>query len=55
VLRGDSGFGRLTAGGLQATGLSPIIHTKGHITHAAGKDDHVALALPVPDNAFARK
>ncbi len=28
---------------------------KGHITHAAGKDDHVALALPVPDNAFVRK
>jgi hypothetical protein len=28
---------------------------KGHITHAAGKDDHVALALPVPDNAFVKK
>ncbi len=28
---------------------------KGHITHAAGKEDHVALALPVPDNAFVRK
>jgi quercetin dioxygenase-like cupin family protein len=28
---------------------------KGHITHSAGKDDHVALALPIPDNAFVRK
>ena len=27
---------------------------KGHITHAAGKDDHVALALPVPADAFVR-
>jgi hypothetical protein len=28
---------------------------KGHITHAAGKEDHVALALPVADGAFPRK
>ena len=28
---------------------------KGHVTHAAGADDHVALALPVADNAFVRK
>ena len=28
---------------------------KGHITHAAGSEDHVALALPVPDNAFVKK
>jgi hypothetical protein len=28
---------------------------KGHITHAAGQEDHVALALPVADNAFLRK
>jgi hypothetical protein len=28
---------------------------KGHVTHAAGREDHVALALPVPDNAFVRK
>ncbi len=28
---------------------------KGHITHSAGKEDHVALALPIPDNAFPRK
>jgi hypothetical protein len=28
---------------------------KGHITHAAGKEDHVALALPVPADAFVRK
>lgn len=28
---------------------------KGHVTHAAGKEDHVALALPIPDNAFVKK
>lgn len=28
---------------------------KGHVTHSAGKEDHVALALPVPDNAFVKK
>ena len=28
---------------------------KGHVTHAAGSEDHVALALPVPDGAFVRK
>ena len=28
---------------------------KGHITHSAGKDDHVALALPIPDGAFVKK
>jgi quercetin dioxygenase-like cupin family protein len=28
---------------------------KGHITHAAGKEDHVALALPIADGAFVRK
>jgi hypothetical protein len=28
---------------------------KGHVTHAAGAEDHVALALPVADNAFVRK
>jgi quercetin dioxygenase-like cupin family protein len=28
---------------------------KGHVTHAAGKEDHVALALPVPANAFVKK
>ena len=28
---------------------------KGHITHAAGKEDHVALALPVPADAFVKK
>jgi len=27
---------------------------KGHITHAAGPDDHVALAIPVPDGVPAR-
>jgi hypothetical protein len=28
---------------------------KGHITHAVGPDDHVALAIPVPDGVPARK
>jgi len=28
---------------------------KGHVTHSAGKEDHVALALPVPANAFVKK
>ena len=28
---------------------------KGHITHAAGSEDHVALAVPVADGAFTRK
>jgi uncharacterized cupin superfamily protein len=28
---------------------------KGHITHSAGKEDHVALALPIPDSAFPKK
>jgi len=28
---------------------------KGHVTHAAGAEDHVALALPVADDAFVRK
>jgi quercetin dioxygenase-like cupin family protein len=25
---------------------------KGHITHSAGTEDHVALAFPIPDNVF---
>jgi quercetin dioxygenase-like cupin family protein len=28
---------------------------KGHITHATGAEDHVALAVPVPDGVLARK
>ncbi len=28
---------------------------KGHVTHALGVEDHVALALPVADDAFVRK
>jgi len=28
---------------------------KGHITHAAGTEDHVALAVPVPDGVLTRK
>jgi hypothetical protein len=28
---------------------------KGHITHAAGTQDHVALAVPVPDGVLTRK
>lgn len=28
---------------------------KGHITHAAGKEDHVALALPIADDVLAKK
>jgi hypothetical protein len=27
---------------------------KGHITHATGKEDHVALAVPVPDGELTR-
>jgi hypothetical protein len=27
---------------------------KGHITHAAGTEDHVALAVPVPDGVLTR-
>jgi hypothetical protein len=28
---------------------------KGHITHAAGTEDHVALAVPVPDGVLAKR
>jgi len=28
---------------------------KGHITHAAGTEDHVALAVPVPDGVLTRR
>ncbi len=28
---------------------------KGHVTHSAGTEDHVALALPIPDSAFVKK
>jgi quercetin dioxygenase-like cupin family protein len=28
---------------------------KGHITHAAGTEDHVALAVPIADGAFTKK
>ena len=28
---------------------------KGHITHAAGTDDHVALAVPLPDGVLVKK
>lgn len=28
---------------------------KGHITHAAGTEDHVALAVPVPDGVLVRQ
>ncbi len=28
---------------------------KGHITHAAGTEDHVALAIPLPDGVLTRK
>jgi quercetin dioxygenase-like cupin family protein len=28
---------------------------KGHITHSAGKEDHVALAFPLPDDVLAKK
>ena len=28
---------------------------KGHITHSAGTEDHVALAIPVPDGVPAKK
>jgi hypothetical protein len=28
---------------------------KGHITHAAGAEDHVALAVPVPDGVLTRR
>lgn len=28
---------------------------KGHITHAAGSEDHVALAVPIADGTFTKK
>jgi hypothetical protein len=28
---------------------------KGHVTHAVGTEDHVALAVPVPDGVLVRK
>lgn len=28
---------------------------KGHVTRATGAEDHVALAVPVPDNVLAKK
>ena len=28
---------------------------KGHITHATGSEDHVALAVPLPDDVLTRK
>ena len=56
------GLVEVTAGDGQVRRLRPgefalleDLSGKGHITHSAGKEDHVALALPVPDNAFVRK
>ena len=56
------GIVEVTAGDGQKRALKPgefalleDTSGKGHITHSAGKEDHVALALPVPDNAFTRK
>jgi hypothetical protein len=56
------GIAEVTAGDGQVRRLKPgefalleDLSGKGHITHSAGKDDHVALALPVPDGAFVRK
>jgi hypothetical protein len=28
---------------------------KGHITHAVGNEDHVALAFPLPDGVLTKK
>ena len=52
VTAGDGQVRRLKPGELA---LLEDLSGKGHITHSAGKDDHVALALPIPDNAFTRK
>jgi hypothetical protein len=56
------GLVEVTAGDGQVRRLKPgefalleDLSGKGHITHSAGKDDHVALALPVPDGAFVKK
>jgi len=56
------GLVEVTAGDGQTRALKPgqfalleDTSGKGHITHAAGKEDHVALALPVPADAFVRK
>jgi len=46
VTAGDGEKRRITPGQMV---LLEDITGKGHITHAAGTEDHVALAVPVPD------
>jgi quercetin dioxygenase-like cupin family protein len=55
------GLVELTAGDGQKRRVKPgefvlleDLTGKGHITHAAGSEDHVALAVPIADGAFIR-
>jgi len=56
------GVVEITAGDGQKRSLAPgqfmlLEDTtgKGHVTHAAGAEDHVALAVPLPDGVLMRK
>lgn len=52
VTAGDGEKRRLTPGGIL---LLEDLTGKGHITHAAGPEDHVAIAVPVPDGVPATR
>jgi hypothetical protein len=52
VTAGDGQKRRLTPGQFA---LLEDLTGKGHITHSAGTEDHVALAIPVPDGVPAKK
>lgn len=51
ITAGDGHKRRLRPGQLM---LLEDLTGKGHITHAVGPEDHVALAIPVPDGVLAR-
>jgi quercetin dioxygenase-like cupin family protein len=52
VTAGDGEKRRITPGGIL---LLEDITGKGHVTHAAGTEDHVAIAIPVADGVPAKK
>jgi quercetin dioxygenase-like cupin family protein len=52
VTAGDGEKRRITPGQIL---LLEDVTGKGHITHAAGTEDHVAIAIPVPDGIPAKK
>ena len=52
VTAGDGEKRRITPGQFV---LLEDLTGKGHVTHAAGTEDHVALAIPVPDGVPAKQ